>query len=344
MALLFLGDFLYDYDNVQEDIRKISNWIKEQGYKVVLNLEGPVTENFSQRRKKRGPNLYQNKRAIEMLKELQVVGVCLSNNHMMDFGSIGLVDTIKLLDENGILHTGAGVNLLEASRPMIIKDGAEIYEIYNFGWNLEETVYAGKRKAGCSPREEEYILKYIGKKWEKKSIKMAVMHWGFEYNYLPMPYDIELAHKMLDGDFDIIIGHHPHVVQPKEKYENKMIFYSIGNFYMGTRRKLFYERLKNEVLGIGILLEREKYEQFDVKYDMQGTCISTNTYEKDITDVNFESRTYFNKCKSNSLNYTPILTNNRLMNLIKITCLKIFYTIYKIIRPFRKSKKRMRNG
>lgn len=339
MALLFLGDFLYDYDDIQEDIQKIADWIKAQRYKVVLNLEGPITENFEQRRKKRGPNLHQNKGVIEVLKKLQVVGVCLSNNHIMDFGDIGLTDTIKLLDENNILHTGAGCNLLEAGIPMVIEDDIETYEIYNYGWNLEETVYAEENSAGCAPREENYILKYIGNKRESGCKKIAVMHWGFEYNYLPMPYDVELAHKMLDGDFDIIIGHHPHVVQPKEIYRNKLVFYSIGNFFMGTRRKLFYECLKNEVLGMGILLDGKEYIQFDVNYDMRETWMSDSVYEKDITGVDFSSKTYLKKCTKYSQNYTPILTNNQIMNWIKILCLKIFYALYQIVRPVRNSKK-----
>lgn len=335
MSLLFLGDFLYDYDDIQEDMQKIADWISAGGYKVVLNLEAPITEDFSQKRKKRGPNLNQNKCSIEILKKLQVAGVCLSNNHIMDFGDRGLADTIRLLDENNILHTGAGSNLSEAGKPMVIQDNQETYEIYNFGWYLEETVYAGKRRAGCSPRETDYILRCADKSKKQTYKKIAVMHWGFEYNYLPMPYDIGLAHMVIDAGFDMVIGHHPHVVQPKENYRNKMIFYSIGNFYMGTRRLSFYRRLKNEVLGMGILLHEKEYAQFDVNYNVQGTWMSDSIYKKDITGIDFNSKAYIKRCKSNSQNYTPILTNNRVMNAVKIACLELFYAAYGLVRPFR---------
>lgn len=338
MSLLFLGDFLYDYNDTQEDVQRMADWIEAKDYKVILNLEGPITEDFSQKRKKRGPNLHQDICVIEILKKLRVVGVCLSNNHIMDYGDRGLADTIRLLDANCILHTGAGSNLSEAGKPMIIQDDGASYEIYNFGWYLEETVYAEKNRAGCSPREEEYVLKCAKRLKKQECKKIAVMHWGFEYNYLPMPYDIELAHKAIDAGFDVIIGHHPHVVQPKEEYKNKMIFYSIGNFYMGTRRAFFYKRLRNEVLGMGILLDGEGYTQFDVNYNIQGTWIRDSIYEKDITGVDFCSGAYVKKCKSNSRNYTPILTNSQLLNVIKIMCLKVFYAAYGVVRLFRRDR------
>lgn len=338
MALLFLGDFLYDYDDAQKDIDEISNWIKSNGYKVILNLEGPITTDFSQKRKKRGPNLCQGSKAIEILKDLQVIGVCLSNNHIMDFGENGLEDTIKALDENNILHTGGGRNLSAAAKPMRIKDNDNFYEIYNFGWHLEETVYAEKGKAGCSPREEKHILNCIRNVGNKECKKIAVMHWGFEYNYLPMPFDIELAHKMIDAGFDMVIGHHPHVVQPMEVYKGKNIYYSIGNFFMGTRRKAFHDRLKNETLGQGILLDGQCCALYDVIYNAHGTKICENTCPRDITGVNFQSKAYIKNCKENSQNYTPILnTKNKFMsNFIKINCLKALYAAYSVVRPLRR--------
>ncbi len=340
MALLFLGDFLYDYDNMQDDLEEIAIWIKKRGYRVILNLEGPITDDFSKKRKKRGPNLYQKAITIDVLKKLQVVGVCLSNNHIMDYGDIGLEKTIKILDENNIKHAGAGCNLLEASRPMIINDDGEMYEIFNFGWDLEETVYAEKNQAGCSPRTEENIYRCLKESNNSNYRKVAIMHWGFEYNYLPMPLDIDLAHKMIEAGYDIIVGHHPHVVQPKEIYKEKVIYYSIGNFYMGTRRNNYYNRLEKELLGIGVLIEKNGLKQFDINYSIVGTRIGNSLYEEDITGVNFKSMNYVKKCKLNSKNYTPILTDNCFTNFVKILCLKSFYALYAKVKFLRKNKKK----
>ena len=74
MKLLFVGDFFYSYDIVKEDILEISNWINENGYRVVLNLEGPLAKN-DRPIKKRGLNLCQSDLTIEILKKLNVVGM-----------------------------------------------------------------------------------------------------------------------------------------------------------------------------------------------------------------------------------------------------------------------------
>lgn len=333
MGLLFLGDFLYDYDDLQDDIVKIAQWIRENNYQVILNLEGPIIKDAHEKIKKRGPNLSQSDMAIEVLKQLNVIGVCLANNHIMDYGDDGLKETINVLNENNILHTGAGDDLTNASKPMIIQDGEEIYEVYNFGWYLEETVYATNNTAGCSPREESHILNCIIERNNYK--KIAIMHWGFEYNYLPMPYDIDLAHKMIDYGYDIIIGHHPHVNQPKELYNKKPVFYSIGNFYMGTRRKNFLTRLNNEVLGHGVLLNENQIKLYNIIYNHE-TKISISQSEEEITGVNYISKEYIKQCKRRSKNYTPILTANFIENNFKILLLKLFYLVYGKVKFLRK--------
>ena len=125
MKLLWLGDFYYDYDYVSNDIEKLSKWIHDNNYKTILNLEGSLDSSIYTKIDKRGPNLSSNIISIEVLKKLNVIGVSLANNHMMDFGEEGLSNTIKLLDENNILHTGAGKNVEEALKPMIITEAGK---------------------------------------------------------------------------------------------------------------------------------------------------------------------------------------------------------------------------
>lgn len=149
MALLVLGDFLYEYKKIQEDIEKISEWIQKNKFHVILNLEGPITNDKSHKIEKRGPNLKQEDIVIEVLKRLQVVGVCLSNNHIMDYGETGLEDTIRLLDSNSIAYAGAGQNIEEACKPMQITENGKKINIFNYGWNAEETIYAKPMRGGA---------------------------------------------------------------------------------------------------------------------------------------------------------------------------------------------------
>lgn len=83
MQLLFLGDLLYDYDEIRADIKEIGEYFKENNYYTILNLEAPLKSNDPI---KKWINLYQSERIFEILKLLNVKAVCLSNNHIMDWG------------------------------------------------------------------------------------------------------------------------------------------------------------------------------------------------------------------------------------------------------------------
>jgi poly-gamma-glutamate capsule biosynthesis protein CapA/YwtB (metallophosphatase superfamily) len=156
--LLFLGDFFYDYDTISKDREEIAKWINENEYSVILNLEGSLS-NKGKKIKKRGPNLSHSPITIKVLKKLNVVGVCLANNHMLDYGEGGLKETLDLLEDNHIPHTGAGMNLTEALQPMAIEVGGQKIIVQNFGWDVEETVYATEKSGGCAPRDEGLIIK-----------------------------------------------------------------------------------------------------------------------------------------------------------------------------------------
>lgn len=262
--ILFLGDLFYDYKNIVDDFKSIEDYINKNDLKCILNLEGPITSNSEKNRKKRGPCLKQNISVIEILKKLNVIGVTLSNNHMCDFNEKGIKDTIKILDDNNIKHTGCGQNLQEALKPMVFNFNSDKkVSIYSYGWKLEETCYAKNNKAGCAPLIENVIL---NNDYEKKNINICMFHWGFEYNKYPLPKDIKLAHKVIDNGIDLIIGHHPHNIQPYEDYNNKKIFYSLGNFYFSSRNVVFNkinidDKIRNFCNhGAGVIFDVEKKE------------------------------------------------------------------------------------
>lgn len=342
MKILWLGDFYYDYDSVSEDIKEIKKYIDDNNLKTILNLEGPIcTKSENEKIEKRGPNLASNKEAIIALKELRTIAVCLSNNHMMDFGEYGLNETINILNESNIDYFGAGKNINQATNGIKLD---EKYYIISFGWNIEETVYADKNNAGCAPREKDIILNRV-KELAKDNKKVIVcLHWGFEYNRYPMPVDIELAHSIIDNGAEMIIGHHSHCVQPFEIYKNKKIYYSLGNFYFSGKRKTFdkkfNEKIKNQSdYGIGVIWDTEKNntKEIMVKYNKadDNSYIIKNVDKdilKDITNINYNSKDYYKLAKRNKNNSTPILTNNKNKNNKKIKRLYERYKIKKIIK------------
>lgn len=179
--------------------------------------------------------------ATKYMKSIKYAGfnmVNLANNHIMDFYGGGLEDTISLLDENGIVHAGAGESITEARKPAFmqindIKAGMLAYT------NYAELVFAGDPyfkfeaeadKPGVAPVKLEYMLEDMENLREGVDLLIVSLHWGIEESFNISPEQIELAHKIIDSGADIILGHHPHQFQGMEIYKGKPIIYSMGNF------------------------------------------------------------------------------------------------------------------
>lgn len=340
--LLFLGDLFYDYDYIADDIEDLSRWIHENNFAVVANMEGSVFYDTKTPLKKRGPNLASNKTIVDVLHKLNVKGVCLANNHSMDFGGESLIRTIQTLKDNNIAYCGAGQNIIEALQPMEITVSGKKYSILNFGWDIEETVYATGNTAGCAPRINKVVIECVKKEIEKGNTTIVCFHWGFEYNRLPMPMDIDLAHQVIDCGAEMVIGHHPHCVQPKEYYKDRVIFYSLGNFYFSSRRKRYQKRF-NEVcsnqsdFGLMVSQSNGQTSEYIIEYNYESDSsflsgINTNYVLEDITGVDYSSNDYVIKAKHRKINRNPILTLDEAYNKRELSVLFLKYKILFIIR------------
>ena len=342
--LLFLGDLFFDYENIPLDLEEISEYIQRNNYQCILNLEGTLFKS-SNKIKKRGPNLYQSSKVIEVLKKLNVLGVTLANNHIYDYGEEGLIKTIKLLDKNNVKHCGAGRNIKEALKPIEITLNETKIKIYNFGWNVEETINATNNKSGSAPRNEKIIIKNIEEK-KKNDIIITILHWGFEYNPYPQPIDIDMAHNIIDyKDVDIILGHHSHCIQAYENYNNKPIYYSLGNFYFSSRRKGFskinysgnIKDKSNYGLGIVYDLKNRKVDK-EILFYYNGTkteiieqCKEKSELLQDISNLNPNTNEYKKIVKITKENNNPILTNKSLFGYIQLYANHIYLRIRKMI-------------
>lgn len=340
--LLFLGDLFYDYEYIADDIKVLAEWIKKNNYIVVVNAEGAIKCLGANPIKKRGPNLASSEQILEVLKMLNVKGVCLANNHTMDFGAEALDNTIRLIKENGIAYCGAGENVYEAVKPMKITMNENVYSIFNFGWDVEETVYATHCMYGCAPRIDEIVLDSVKKEIEIGNKVIACFHWGFEYNRLPMPMDIELAHKLIDLGVELVIGHHPHCIQPKEKYHGKYIYYSLGNFYFSSRRsrykKIFPEEISNQSdFGAMIEYSEQGNKEFIIMYDHNlenSQIVSINEFPvlEDITGIDYKCMSYRKKASERKVNNNPILGINEKQNKWMLKKRFFIFTIKNVIK------------
>ncbi len=181
---------------------------------------------------------------------LDIVGagidvVSLGNNHAMDGGASGLRQMLSLLDKHGIRHCGAGESWASSVEPAIViaPDGTRVAFISYLSFLSLEALrkctpakvnspgIATLTTLGQNGLPELARLKGIIDKAKKQADMVVVaLHWGVERQPFPAPYQVALGRLFVDAGADVVLGAHPHVLQPGELYKGKPIIYSLGNF------------------------------------------------------------------------------------------------------------------
>lgn len=235
--IIFGGDctFAHRYDPAAgDDLSYAFKYFRKMAAAdlAVVNLENPVTQ--SNLKTEKQYNFKMNKKYLETLKFGGVDIVNCANNHVYDFGEIGLKETLINLRAAGIGYIGAGFNIEEARKPLIkTLQGRKVAFLGYFGGI--EPFSSSINKAGTAPRIIDYIRKDISNIINKGQAEFVVVnyHWGNEGDSIPTDYQIQLARQTIDAGADLIIGHHSHVNNGIEKYKNGTIAYSLGNFIFG---------------------------------------------------------------------------------------------------------------
>ncbi len=188
----------------------------------------------------KGNVIYAKDADVRRLKELHVDLVSLANNHFFDLGEDGAIHTIELLDKEGILHCGAGRNLQEAGSPVVVEvEGKKVAFLafcdveYD---NVYMCTYATADSPGVNPMLEDYFISEIKKNKERYDYVVVLAHWGTENTFYPNVSTVRMANQMMDAGACLVLGSHPHRVQPVRNTPKGSIVYSMGNF-------LFPERL-----------------------------------------------------------------------------------------------------
>ena len=195
-------DYDYPFSNVLQYFQNDSA--------TFVNLENPLTDSTSYANKKfvfRGPTSY-----TRILTQGSIEFANVANNHSMDCGTQGYQDTLAVLNDAGIFCADA-----RNTTVFTTQDG------------LTVGVYADLYPENVNGLPE----KIEAMRAEGAEVIIVSMHWGREYYYKPNSLQESLAHAAIDAGADIVYGHHPHVLQPIEEYNGKIIFYSLGNFCFG---------------------------------------------------------------------------------------------------------------
>ncbi|MFB6319869.1 CapA family protein [Saccharicrinis sp. FJH54] len=153
-----------------------------------------------------------------------------ANNHTIDYGKPGLLNTMKHLQSASILPVGAGSDQEEAFEPVLIEKNGETFAIFAIlDFLLEGTVF-NELSVYPAYGQKERLCKLITKYNSVVDNIIISFHWGNENQALPSEKQVELAHAVVDAGADLVLGHHPHVLQSIENYRGKLILYSLGNF------------------------------------------------------------------------------------------------------------------
>jgi hypothetical protein len=217
-----------------------------------VNLETPVAPSHS-----RGSKPFQFDAPIQLLEALKFSGVKMvsfANNHVFDQGYGGFGETQEHLREQGLLFVGAGSTAEAAWKPVLLeKNGIKVGWLgmtrwLNGGRNPEREgdphvaffPYPGE-SLGAPGFEEGAVLDAIKAARAQCDLLVVSIHWGVEYATAPNSKDMDVAHDMLEAGAGMVIGHHPHVLQPIETYvtrdeRNTVILYSLGNFLSNQSR------------------------------------------------------------------------------------------------------------
>ncbi len=240
LRLGFTGDILQSYQldpylkNYGQTYPFTLIYKRLQSYDILCgNLECPIAEYGSAVKNKRF-YFKADPAAASALRWSGFDVLSLANNHTLDFGDPAFFQTMEILEENEIKQVGGGRNSREAMKMGIIQSKGMKVGFIAYNMIPPDYYMATESTPGVARVNKDILRKSILDNKDKVDILVIMFHWGVEYQHTPLPEQKELGRYAIDWGADIVIGTHPHVVQPLEMYKGKPIAYSLGNFVFGS--------------------------------------------------------------------------------------------------------------
>lgn len=294
-SIVFTGDIGFDkyMDHRWEDKELIAPSVLSflsSGDHLAINVEGPLYKCFEDSAASGAASLkhYMEPEAATFFKSIgaDIWNIC--NNHICDAGPEGIRSTIDLATQNEALTLGAGMNIYEARKPIILSEAGGI-GLISVGYQR------ACRKAdtdipGCfSWSDMEGIRQVIADIKSSNRWCVVVAHGGEEFTALPAPYTRQRYIDYLDMGADIVVAHHPHVPMNYELIGDKAIFYSLGNFIFDTDyQRSQYNTEFGIVLKINFMKDSFDYEAMGIRINRETERIEECSLPRIFTDVNEE--------------------------------------------------------
>jgi len=236
MKVLVCGDY-YPYPevteyvnrNIDSDVSAIFgdlNPLIESADLSAINIEFPLTKSANPINKS-GPCFKGDPIAIEPIAKAGFDLICMSNNHTLDFGIEGMVETMSLASQHGLDNVGCGKTLDDARKPFVVQKQGISLAILNFSEN--EFNFATESSGGANPLHEFNNLSDIRKAKRMHGNVLVIVHGGQDFCLYPPPNMVKRFRRFAEEGASAIICHHSHYISGSEIYKGVPIFYGIGN-------------------------------------------------------------------------------------------------------------------
>jgi gamma-polyglutamate biosynthesis protein CapA len=255
VGLMFFGDVMLDRHNRNLADKNGALWFTQKIRRIfwgqdenIINLEGPITNSNSvslltkENERNHFVFTFKPEDARVFLRENKIGLVSIGNNHTLNFGEKGLLETKSNLDNFGVEYFGdpKDENNFLSKEINGMRIGFLNHNQFS-GISVEKTVEKIKK---LKDEENDFLIVYT--------------HWGQEYEMVQNKKQRKLAHLFIDSGADLIVGSHPHVIQPVEIYRNKAIFYSLGNFVFDQ----YFSQEVRERLAVGVLISKNEVSYY----------------------------------------------------------------------------------
>lgn len=246
----FTGDLSFSgyFAGCQNDDSLIDGKIKEflngNDYNVI-NFESPVTPCRITKKKRLAHRCGED--ALDFVKRnIKNPVLSFANNHMMDFGYIGVIDTLEACAKKELPCVGIGMDIEDACRYVVLGEETKVAVL---AIEYKKYLIANERNGGPLHESKTDFIKAKIKEMKKAAdFAVVVYHGGDEFLHAPMPYVRRQLKRYISWGADAVVAHHPHVVQGYEYVNGNPVIYSLGNFIFDTDYQRVQEDTENGML------------------------------------------------------------------------------------------------
>ena len=231
MKVLFAGDIVINDASRFNYSKDVTDFINLHDYKI-CNFEAPIIGKQTQEIIKIGPRVQNNPASSKLISEIGFNVAALANNHIMDYGMVSLKNTQKELNNYGVEVFGASDIYEKCYDPLrLVKNGEEIF-VFN-ACQAEFGVFKdnNSKMGGYAWVNNPDFLNKIKEYCNGKNKVIVYVHAGLEDELLPLPEWRNVYRNLVDSGVSLVVASHPHIIQGVEKYREKNIYYSLGNFF-----------------------------------------------------------------------------------------------------------------